>query len=197
MAHLFNCNLKKKETEKSEEERAIRRRIRDRIDLTMSLSRLHKFKLFAAHRSLEASTAGSPTMSPTKSPVFNLRRRKTLRMLFDKSSDCRRRNLRQILEESPESDGNSGNKKRGNHRATRRQLRELLVTSPSPPYKGREDIDGNGEERSEISPLNVTSNGDGRELTARRFGSSGSVQSFRLRILRKPWRPVLVSIPEQ
>jgi len=190
-----------KERKKKVKEKAIRRRIRDRIDpplnLTMSLSRLHKFKLFAAHRSLEASTAGSPTMSPTKSPVFNLRRRKTLRMLFDKSSDSRRRNLRQILEESPESDGNSGNKKRGNHRATRRKLRELLVTSPSPPYKGREDIDGIGEERSEISPLNVTSNGDGRELTARRFGSSGSVQSFRLRILRKPWRPVLVSIPEQ
>lgn len=165
----------------------------------MSLSGLHKFKLFAAHRSLEASTAGNPTMSPTKSPVFNLRRRKTLRMLFEKSSDCRRRNLRQILEESPESDGNSGKKKRGNHRA-RRKLRELLVTTPSPPFQGREETYGNREEGSEISPVtasSVASNGDGRDLTARRFGSSGSVQSFRLRILRKPWRPVLVSIPEQ
>lgn len=163
----------------------------------MSLSGLHKFKLFAVNRNLEASAAGNPAMSPTKSPVFHIRRRKTLRMLFEKSSDGRRRNLRQILEESPESDGNSGRNKRGNHRATRK-LKELLVTSP---FKGRDEIDGGREERSEISAVtvgSVNSNGDGRELTARRFGSSsGSVQSFRLRILRKPWRPVLVSIPEQ
>ncbi|KAL1205826.1 hypothetical protein V5N11_017914 [Cardamine amara subsp. amara] len=165
----------------------------------MSFSGLHKFKLFAAHRSLEASAAGNPAMSPTKSPVFNLRRRKTLRMLFEKSSDNRRRNLRQILEDSPESDVNSGKKKRGNHRA-RRKLKELLVTSPSPPFKGREESDGGGEEGSEISSVtagSLTPNVDGRELTARRLGSSGSVQSFRLRILRKPWRPVLLSIPEQ
>lgn len=165
----------------------------------MSFSSLHKFKFFAAHRSLEASAAGNPAMSPTKSPVFNLRRRKTLRMLFEKSSDNRRRNLRQILEDSPESDVNSGKKKRGNHRA-RRKLKELMVTSPSPPFKGREESDGSGEEGSEISSVtagSITPNGDGRELTARRFGSSGSVQSFRLRILRKAWRPVLVSIPEQ
>lgn len=163
----------------------------------MSLSGLHKFKLFAAHRSLEGSSTGNPTMSPTKSPVFNLRRRKTLRMLFEKSSDSRRRNLRQILEESPESDGTSGKNKRGNHRA-RRKLKELLVTSPSPPFRGREEIDGSGEERSEnLTPVSVRSNGDGRELTGRRLGTSGSVQSFRLRILRKPWRPVLVTIPEQ
>ncbi|ESQ41606.1 hypothetical protein EUTSA_v10015766mg [Eutrema salsugineum] len=166
----------------------------------MSLSGLHnKFKLFAANRSLDKSAACKPSTSPTKSPVFNLRRRKTLRMLFEKSSDCRRRNLRQILEESPESDCNSGKKKRVNNRA-RRKLKELLVTSPSPPFKGREEIDDSGEVRSRISPLNVgsvTSNGDGRGLTARRFGSSGSVQSFRFRILRKPWRPVLLSIPEQ
>ncbi|XP_010453776.1 PREDICTED: uncharacterized protein LOC104735644 [Camelina sativa] len=166
----------------------------------MSLSRLHKFKLFAAHRSLDASSAaGNPAMSPTKSPVFNLRRRKTLRMLFERSSDSRRRNLRQILEDSPESDGNYGKNKRGNHRAARGKLRELLVTSPSPPFNGREEIcRGGGEERSEnLSPVTVRSvayNGDGRELTGRRLGS---VQSFRLRILRKPWRPVLVSIPEQ
>ncbi|KFK25837.1 hypothetical protein AALP_AA8G168700 [Arabis alpina] len=165
----------------------------------MTLSGLHKFKLFAANRSLKASTAGNPAMSPTKSPVFHLRRRNTLRMLFEKSSDSRRRNLRQILEESSESDGKSGKKKRGNHR-TKRQLKELLVTSPSPPFKGGDEIDGGGEERSEISPVtvgSVNSNGNGRELTSRRLSSSGSVHSFRLRILRKPWRPVLVSIPEQ
>ncbi|CAN7034893.1 unnamed protein product [Brassica oleracea var. botrytis] len=165
----------------------------------MSLSRLHKFKLFAANRSLEASAAGNPSMSPTKSPVFHLQRRKTLRMLFEKSSDSRRRNLRQILEESPELDGNSGKKKRGNHRA-RRKLKELMVTSPSPPFSGGEEIDGGGEARGGISSVaggDVTSDGDGRELMTRRFGPSGPVQSFRLRILRKPWRPVLVSIPEQ
>ncbi|XP_010492501.1 PREDICTED: uncharacterized protein LOC104769881 [Camelina sativa] len=166
----------------------------------MSLSRLHKFKLFAAHRSLEASSAaGNPAMSPTRSPVFNLRRRKTLRMLFEKSSDSRSRNLRQILEDSPESDGNSGKNKRGNHRAARCKLKELLVTSPSPPFNGREEI--GREERSEnlssVTVRSVAYNGDGRELTGRRLGSSGSVQSFRLRILRKPWRPVLVTIPEQ
>ncbi|XP_009121506.1 uncharacterized protein LOC103846347 [Brassica rapa] len=161
----------------------------------MSLSRLHKFKLFAANRSLEASAAGNPSMSPTKSPVFHLQRRKTLRMLFEKSFDSRRRNLRQILEESPELDGNSGNKKkRGNHRA-RRKLKELMVTSPSPPFSGGEEIDNGGE--AAVAGGDVTSNGDGRELTTRRFGPSGPVQSFRLRILRKPWRPVLVSIPEQ
>ncbi|VVB14708.1 unnamed protein product [Arabis nemorensis] len=162
----------------------------------MSLSRLHKFKLFAANRSLEASAGGNPAMSPTKSPVFHLRRRKTLRMLFDKSSDSRRRNLRQILEESSESDGNSGKKKRGNHRG-RRELKELLVTSP---FKGGDEIDDGVEARSVLSPVivgSVNSNGNGRELTSRRLGYSGSVQSFRLRILRKPWRPVLVSIPEQ
>ncbi|KAJ0243621.1 50S ribosomal protein-like protein [Hirschfeldia incana] len=162
----------------------------------MSLSRLHKFKLFAANRSLDASAASNPSMSPTKSPVFHLQRRKTLRMLFEKSSDSRRRNLRQILEDSPELDGK---KKRGNHRG-RRKLKELMVTSPSPPFSGGEEIDDGGEARGGISSVtggDVTSNGDGRELMTRRFGPSGPVQSFRLRILRKPWRPVLVSIPEQ
>ncbi|CAN8236237.1 unnamed protein product [Cochlearia groenlandica] len=161
----------------------------------MSLSGLHKFKLFAADRRLKSSAATNPAMSPTKSPVFHLRGRKTtLRTLFEKSSDGRsRRNLRQILEESPESDCNSAKKKRGNHRA-RRKLKELMVTSPSPPFRGGE------ERRSEISSVSVGSvsvNGDGREITARRLVTSGSVQSFRFRILRKPWRPVLVSIPEQ
>ncbi|KAJ4882704.1 50S ribosomal protein-related [Raphanus sativus] len=167
----------------------------------MSLSRLHKFKLFAANRSLEAPAgASNPSMSPTKSPVFHLQRRKTLRTLFEKSSDSRRRNLRQILEESAEFDGNSGKKKRGSHRA-RRKLKELMmVASPSPPFSGGEEIDDGGEARGGVSSVtggSVTSNGDGRELMTRRFGSSGPVQSFRLRILRKSWRPVLVSIPEQ
>ncbi|XP_019099684.1 PREDICTED: uncharacterized protein LOC104783898 [Camelina sativa] len=148
--------------------------------------KIHKFKLFAAHRSLEGSSAaGNPAMSPTKSPVFNLWRRKTLRMLFEKSLDSRRRNLRQILEDSPESDGNSGENKRGKHRAARGKLKELLVTSPLPPFNGREKIGGGGgEERSEnLSPVTVRSvayKGDGRELTGRRLGL---VQSFRLRII--------------
>ncbi|XP_010558938.1 PREDICTED: uncharacterized protein LOC104827465 [Tarenaya hassleriana] len=136
---------------------------------------LHKFKLFAAaHCGLEAaaSVAGSPVLSPTKSPVFHLRRRKTLRMLFDRTSDDRGRDLRKILDESPESDRKSEKSKREINRR-RRKLKELMVTSASPPFEDREKRCGDEEERREMFGAPASS---GVEVVT---GRTGSIRGFR------------------
>ncbi|CAL9239627.1 unnamed protein product [Arabidopsis halleri] len=157
---------------------------------------LQKFKLLATHCSTVAE-------SPTRSPVIHLRRRKTLRLLLTRSSDrWRLPEIQNNVDESKKSD------KRDKIRS-RRKLRELFVSSP--PFE--ESGGGGGEKAMKMEvevemerdvPVNGVSNngGFGEEITARRVGFNGSVRpmssvTLRCRLLRRAWRPVLVTIPEQ
>ncbi|KAG7589153.1 hypothetical protein ISN44_As07g014640 [Arabidopsis suecica] len=157
---------------------------------------LQKFKLLATHCSTVAE-------SPTRSPVIHLRRRKTLRLLLTRSSDRWR---------LPEIQNNVDESKKSGKRdkiRSRRKLRELFVSSP--PF---EESGGGGGDKGvkmevevemerDVAVNGVNNNGGfGEEITARRVGFNGSVRpmsslTLRCRLLRRSWRPVLVTIPEQ
>ncbi|EOA35834.1 hypothetical protein CARUB_v10021075mg [Capsella rubella] len=158
---------------------------------------LQKFKLLATHCSTVAE-------SPTRSPVIHLRRRKTLRLLLTRSSSDRWRlpEIQNNVDESTKSD------KRGKIRS-RRKLRELFVSSP--PFEKSVGGGGGGDkgkkkmEVEDDDGVNDNNNGGGgEEITAARsvVGFTGSVRpmssvTLRCRLLRRAWRPVLVTIPEQ
>ncbi|XP_010511595.1 PREDICTED: uncharacterized protein LOC104787686 [Camelina sativa] len=165
---------------------------------------LQKFKLLATQCSTVAE-------SPTRSPVIHLRRRKTLRLLLTRSSSDRWRlpEIQNNVDESNKSD------KRGKIRS-RRKLRELFVSSP--PFEESSVGGGGGGDKGkkkmevEMERDDVTVNGvennnggfGGEEITAARsVGFNGSVRrpmssvTLRCRLLRRAWRPVLVTIPEQ
>ncbi|ESW23671.1 hypothetical protein PHAVU_004G066700 [Phaseolus vulgaris] len=126
----------------------------------------HSLKLLATH-----CTTTTATHSPTASPVFRRRRRKTLRML--------------LLHDPPES--------ADNHVRVRSRLKDLLLSSPPlpPPITKRQD-------RGSLLPSASAAIGF-RSRTGSRLlrgnAAAGSV-SFRRRLLRRAWRPVLLSIPE-
>ncbi|AAG31200.1 hypothetical protein AtNW77_Chr1g0067421 [Arabidopsis thaliana] len=156
---------------------------------------LQKFKLLATHCSTVAE-------SPTRSPVIHLRRRKTLRLLLTRSSDrWRLPEIQNNVDESKKTD------KRGKIRSSRK-LGDLFVSSPPFEESGG---GGGGDKGTKMEvemerdvPVNGVSNnaGFGEEITARRVGFNGSVRpmssvTLRCRLLRRSWRPVLVTIPEQ
>ncbi|XP_021591988.1 uncharacterized protein LOC110599732 [Manihot esculenta] len=162
------------------------------------MATLHKFKLLAT----QCALAGSPTQSPTTSPVIHLRRRKTLRMLLSRSADHHRRRLSRH-DDQPELQKDPPENKR-----VRRKLKDLFVSS-SPPFEDEEkdhpeDADG------EVELLPVTDSRDGSgDGTAGSFGVAGFAAgrvgggslrpvsgTFRYRLRRRAWRPVLVTIPE-
>ncbi|CAN8238518.1 unnamed protein product [Cochlearia groenlandica] len=158
---------------------------------------LQKFKLLATHCSTVAE-------SPTRSPVIHLRRRKTLRLLLFRSSDrWRSPEIQNNVDQKMRSDGSV---KRDKIRS-RRNLRELFISSPPVEESVRGGGGGeDGNEMERVLPVNgVNSNGEnGEYLTARRMGFNGSVRPIlygpircRLLLLRRAWRPVLVTIPEQ
>ncbi|CAE5963188.1 unnamed protein product [Arabidopsis arenosa] len=158
---------------------------------------LQKFKLLATHCSTVAE-------SPTRSPVIHLRRRKTLRLLLTRSSDrWRLPEIQNNVDESKKS------VKRDKIRS-RRKLRELFVSSP--PFevsgggggeKGVKKMEVEVEMERDVPVNGVSNNGGfGEEITGRRVGFNGSVRpmssfTLRCRLLRRSWRPVLVTIPEQ
>lgn len=166
---------------------------------------LQKFKLLATHCSTVAE-------SPTRSPVIHLRRRKTLRLLLTRSSDRWRLPYRhddspEIQNNADESMGSDGTRsvsvKREKIRS-RRKLRELFVSSPPVEESQRGGGGDAGKETKRDLPVNgVNTNGSiGEELTARRMGFNSSIRpmssvTLRCRLLRRAWRPVLVTIPEQ
>ncbi|PON86965.1 hypothetical protein TorRG33x02_172120 [Trema orientale] len=165
-----------------------------------TMAALQRFKLLAT----QCGVAQSPTRSPRTSPVVHLRRRKTtLRMLLgrSRSSGCRspprRRDsysaasvadqFRLLEEKAP---------------AKRNSLKELFVSSP-PPLEvggggGRRNSKEDGESVQVVGNGKEESNGGG--LTGLQ-GGPGSPRpvfmGFRYRsLLRRAWRPMLVSIPE-
>ncbi|KAJ4869689.1 hypothetical protein Rs2_48740 [Raphanus sativus] len=163
---------------------------------------LQKFKLLATHCSTVAE-------SPTRSPVVHLRRRKTLRLLLTRSSDrWRSPEIQNDAEELTGSDGSRGLSGKRDKIRSRRKLRELFVSSP-PVEEGQRGGGGgggdarNGMERALVPVNGVDTNGGvGEESTGRRMGHNGATRpmlsgTLRCRLLRRAWRPVLVTIPEQ
>ncbi|KVI08862.1 uncharacterized protein LOC112501923 [Cynara cardunculus var. scolymus] len=153
------------------------------------MATMQKFKMLAT----QCAVAGSPTRSPSTSPVIHLRRRKTLRMLLSRGGGGTRRlpptnefvDRRGSDVDSSEDEKDSG---------ARRKLKDLFVSSSSPPPPstlGESGRDG-GEETNRWS-------GDDADLIGRRGGSRGLRAlpgTLRQRLLRRAWRPVLVTIPE-
>ncbi|KAF8010196.1 hypothetical protein BT93_J0970 [Corymbia citriodora subsp. variegata] len=166
------------------------------------MTTLQKFKLLAT----QCAVVGSPSRSPTTSPVVHLRRRKTLRMLLNRAD--RRRLPRR--EGSPEQDlaRQSPPENPGRFRA-RHKLRDLFVSSPPPPppldgaARSERRLDARERLLAEAAGTEATGSGGGGgggEGLAARRGGGGSIRplsaAFRYRLLRRPWRPMLVAIPE-
>ncbi|XP_016468937.1 uncharacterized protein LOC107791390 [Nicotiana tabacum] len=148
------------------------------------MATLQKFKLLAT----QCAVAGSPTRSPTTSPVIHLRRRKTLRMLLSRN---RRLPRREVC--SPDRHRDSPEK--GKELVVSHKLKDLFVSSP-PSFENT--LSGNT--RQGLSPA---TSGAGGGISAgsavRRIGLRSLrplSATFRQRLLRRAWRPVLVSIPE-
>ncbi|KAL3525482.1 hypothetical protein ACH5RR_013854 [Cinchona calisaya] len=162
------------------------------------MATLQKFKLLAT----QCAVSGSPTRSPSASPVIHLRRRKTLRMLLSRggsgsgSGSGNRRisrreegspDRRRIERDSPE---------KGKEMVVSHKLRDLFISSP-PSFE--EKVSENVRD----GLLSCGSGGGGGGGGLRRSDGGGGDRSlrplsatFRQRLLRRAWRPVLMSIPE-
>ncbi|KAL8493154.1 hypothetical protein ACS0TY_024389 [Phlomoides rotata] len=96
------------------------------------MATLQKFKLLAT----QCAVAGSPTRSPTTSPVIHLRRRKTLRMLLGRGGG----GAAGVRRMSPRCHGGSPDRressdedcspKKGKKRSVSHKLKDLFVSSP-------------------------------------------------------------------
>ncbi|CAN0913698.1 hypothetical protein LINGRAHAP2_LOCUS28090, partial [Linum grandiflorum] len=176
-----------------------------------TMATLQKFKHFATQ-----CGAGNPTQSPTTSPVFHLRRhhnhrrRNTLRMLLSRgggSTTPERHHLRAMamFDSPPRGEKNQIVVQQrdlpvDSHRA-RRKLKDLFVSSTSPPFD-----DHRKQSRDEVRLLSDgcggSSNssggggGGGGGVCGRRSGIRPAAARFRCRLMRRAWRPVLVTIPE-
>ncbi|XP_073119901.1 uncharacterized protein [Henckelia pumila] len=148
------------------------------------MSTLQKFKLLAT----QCAVAGSPTRSPAASPVIHIRRRKTLRMLLG------RRRVQRGEMSSPDRRGSSdegSSSEKGAELSVRHKLKDLFVSSP-PPFGGRV---------SENVRDGLTRSGGGGSSGDGARGNGSRVlrpftATFRQRLLRRAWRPMLVAIPE-
>lgn len=177
------------------------------------MATLQKFKLLAT----QCAVAGSPTRSPSASPVIHLRRRKTLRMLLNRPERRLPRRDREPPSEVADISGNDGDdppEKKSKDARVRRKLKDLFVSSPPPLEDRVSDKRGEEEDRGlsratrsvsgGFSGVGVgvdvdVSVGVGGGLTSRRRGAASLrpvMAGFRYRLLRRAWRPVLVSIPE-
>ncbi|XP_010922216.1 uncharacterized protein [Elaeis guineensis] len=169
------------------------------------MATLQKFKLLATQC---ATAARSPSRSPAPaaaaaaaSPAFRLRRRKTLRRLLGRSSS------RQLLGlAKPDSAGEAADpgEKKG---LLSRTLRDLFVSSPPAvggEAGGENGRGGGGDEggRSGVGRrFGFGGLGVGRFAGRRGSGGGGGGLRFgsgslRYRLLRRAWRPILVTIPE-
>ncbi|OIT39990.1 PREDICTED: uncharacterized protein LOC109237370 [Nicotiana attenuata] len=152
------------------------------------MATLQKFKLLAT----QCAVAGSPTRSPTTSPVIHLRRRKTLRMLLSRGGSSNRRLPRR---EVCSPDRHRDSPEKGKELVVSHKLKDLFVSSPPSFEKTLSE-----NTRQVLSPA---TSGSGGGISAgspvRRIGLRSLrplSATFRQRLLRRAWRPVLVSIPE-
>ncbi|CAK9326144.1 unnamed protein product [Citrullus colocynthis] len=160
------------------------------------MATLHKFKLLAS----QCAVAGSPTPSPTASPVIHLRRRrrKTLRMLLNRT-DRRRFPYQdnstdpQDVDDHDDDDHNMISEKNEKEVRARRKLKDLFVSSP--PLEDKVSDRRIEEQEGLLTAANTSAAGIGSPSTTRRSLRPISA-TFRYRFLRRAWRPVLVAIPE-
>lgn len=154
------------------------------------MATLQKFKLLAT----QCAVAGSPTRSPTTSPVIHLRRRKTLRMLLSRGNSSGRRLQRRQVSSPDRPGSDEDSPERGKELVASHKLRDLFVSSP-PSFDDRGS--GNVRDGGDGSG-GVGLSGDG-EFRIRRIGVRSLrplSATFRQRLLRRAWRPVLGPIPE-
>ncbi|KAF7136237.1 hypothetical protein RHSIM_Rhsim08G0083300 [Rhododendron simsii] len=154
------------------------------------MATLQKFKFLAT----QCAVAGSPSRSPTTSPVIHLRRRKTLRMFLSRAGSASRgrdESLDHRKDNSAAADGSPEKIKQ--QLVVRSKLKDFFVSSPPPPLeeRGTENI----RERF-LTREDVLSGGGVGSLGGRRGGIRPLSAAFRQRLLRRAWRPVLVAIPE-
>ncbi|KAF3431917.1 hypothetical protein FNV43_RR26653 [Rhamnella rubrinervis] len=164
------------------------------------MAALQKFKLLAT----QCGVTQSPTRSPRTSPVVNLRRRKTtLRMLLTRSTGRRspRRRENPAIQLRPEA---LPEKRKDSEKvlAQRPSLKDLFVSSP--PF----EVERSGGHFKERSVGGVESRELGLAVSKGIGGGSTGLESgpgsprtvwmgFRNRsLLKRAWRPVLVTIPE-
>ncbi|KAK4284165.1 hypothetical protein QN277_001034 [Acacia crassicarpa] len=159
------------------------------------MATLQKFKLLAT----QCAVAGSPTRSPTTSPVIQLRRRKTLRMFLSRPD--RRRFARR--EDAPvDVDDEDPTEMNEKEVRVRRKLKDLFVSSPPSVDDEKRRLDEERREQEGFSPAIASSSLSSRFRTgsALRRGGTTSLRpvssAFRYRFLKRAWRPVLVTIPE-
>ncbi|KAJ1391452.1 hypothetical protein SESBI_36693 [Sesbania bispinosa] len=154
---------------------------------------LHKFKLLAT----QCAVAGSPTRSPTTSPVIHLRRRKTLRMFLARPQDRRRFHPPPL--DPPETADDEVK--------VRHKLKDLFVSSPPPPpTPPLQNDDKNSchqqqqNHQDELLPCSAIGVRFRTGSPFRRAAAAASLRpvssAFRYRLLRRAWRPVLFTIPE-
>lgn len=158
------------------------------------MATLQKFKFLAT----QCAVAGSPSRSPTTSPVIHLRRRKTLRMFLSRAgSGSRRRD--ESLDHRKDNSADAAAAADGSPEKIKQQLvvrgklKDFFVSSPPPPLeeRGTENIRERFLRRDD-----VLSGGGVGGLGGRRGGIRPLSAAFRQRLLRRAWRPVLVAIPE-
>ncbi|KAE9604889.1 hypothetical protein Lalb_Chr10g0091341 [Lupinus albus] len=138
---------------------------------------LHKFKLLAT----QCAVSGSPTRSPTASPVIHLRRRKTLRMFLSRRSD-----------DPPQIHRNDVVR-------VRSKLKDLFVSSPSPPSPLQDDDKSCRQQQQQQEEQEILLPRF-RSGSPFRRGGAASLRpvssAFRYRLIRRAWRPMLLTIPE-
>ncbi|XP_047313360.1 uncharacterized protein LOC124916655 [Impatiens glandulifera] len=140
---------------------------------------MQKFKLLAT----QCSIMNSPTRSPASSPVIHLRRRKTLRTLLSRGSSSRR------LKELPDPPKKLTN--------VSHKLKDLFVSTSYddaiPDQKNSRSVVNSGGGGP------VPSAGGGNNGVTAAFAHTPPrplSATFRQRLMRRPFRPVLVAIPE-
>ncbi|XP_073158703.1 uncharacterized protein [Henckelia pumila] len=140
----------------------------------------HKFKLLIAAQCAVAR-------SPTASPVIHLRRKRTLRMLLG--------GKRLPDEGTPDAhnrgEGTSPEKSGGDDQlSARNKLKDLFVSSP--PAFGDQRASENVRDR--LLTARTASDGGVRGAACRSLRPLSA--TFRQRLMRRAWRPVLLAIPE-
>lgn len=116
-------------------------------------------------------------------------------MLLSRSGSASRR-LSRREEDLPDRGGNERNSpEKGKDLVVSQKLRDLFVSSPPPFNEGLSE-----NVRDGILSRGVTAAGGNGGAGLRRVGGARSLRplsaTFRQRLLRRAWRPVLVTIPE-
>ncbi|KAH7851227.1 hypothetical protein Vadar_008829 [Vaccinium darrowii] len=152
------------------------------------MATLQKFKLLAT----QCAVAGSPSRSPTTSPVIHLRRRKTLRMLLSRAGSGSRRRDESPLDRkrNSTSEADDSTEKSKELVVVRNKLKDFFVSSPPLEERGTESVREGFLRRNDV----LSAGGGG--FGVRRGGIRPLSAAFRQRLLRRAWRPVLVGIPE-